>query len=211
MMPTSNKNIKKQQRAYFWMKDLRKVHKLDSPVRILKAGIPIVPGKTYKPDDYQETQYPACCAPKRICPYCAQKNPPQIEGFRHWELAVQYADQLLNQQTAIRDNCKCGARDAEGNGTLQVVRYVCSNPAVTWEDGTTTPCGQPVEYDPARGQPVVQCHTCSQVLAPLEEIECTACDAPTRCDLQDFLFKARGRSCRRPAPRGACTSSEGGR
>ena len=172
-----DKGVKKQQRAYFWVKDLRKQHKLDSEVRILKPGVPLVPGKQYKPDDYTSTKYPFCSAPKRVCTYCTQGNPPLINGYRYWELAVQYADQLLNQQSAIRDICQCGARDEEGNGTIQVTQYLCGN------------CQQPVNYNPAAGHPVAQCAGCKHTVAPLEEIACTTCENPTRCDLQDFLFK----------------------
>lgn len=190
LIAQGDKGVKKQQRAYFFLKDLRKVHKLEGEVRILKPGIPVVPGRTYKNDDYITTKYPPCYAPKRVCPYCSQGNVAQIEGWRHWELAVQYADQLLNQQSAIREMCKsCAGRDEEGNGTIQVVRYLCGNQEVTWADGSTSPCGQPIDYDPARGQPVASCSTCNQTLPPLEEIACANCDAPARCDLQDFLFK----------------------
>lgn len=184
-----NKDIKRQNRAYFWLKDFRKIHKLENEVQILKPGVPFVPGKRYAAEDYTKTKYVPCSAPKRICSYCNQGGPPQINGYRHWELANQYADMLVSQQAAIRDNCRCGAKDEEGNGTIQVVQYICGNQNVQWADGSVSPCGQPVDFDPNQGRPVAFCGTCNQTLPPLEEIGCTHCENPERCDLQDFLFK----------------------
>lgn len=179
MISQGDKGIKKQNRAFLWLKDYRKVHKLENEVRILKPGVTFVPGRVNKADDYTSTKYPPCSAPKRVCSYCKQGNQAAVNGYRHWELAIMYADMLVSQQASIRDFCRCGAKDEEGNGTIQVTRYLCSNPD----------CMEEVSFDPNQGRPVVQCGSCKQTLPPLEEISCSACDSPARCDLQDFLFK----------------------
>jgi hypothetical protein len=174
-----DKGIKKQNRAYFWLKDFRKVHKLDQEVRVLRPGVVRVPGKSYSDSDYTTTKYPPCVAPKAPCQYCKQGNKSEVNGYRVWELAVQYAEQLVSQQAAIRDYCKCGARSEENGGTIQITRYLCGNPE----------CGEEVDFDPNRGHPVAKCVSCRQTHPPLEEIVCTACESPERCDLTDFVFK----------------------
>lgn len=179
VMHQGDKGIKKQNRAFLWLKDLRKVHKLEQEVRVLKPGVVFRPGVANSDTDYTTTKYPPCSAPKRICAYCRQGSVPMANGFRSWELAVTYADMLVSQQTAIRDMCKCGAKDEEGNGTIAVSRYLCSNPE----------CMSEVDFDPNQGRPVAGCGSCGQTLPPLEEITCANCDSPQRCDLQDFLFK----------------------
>lgn len=185
MQNSGDKGIKKQQRAFLWLKDLRKVHKLEQVVKILKPGIPRIPGKVYQAADYIETKYPPCTAPRSPCSYCKGGNQAQLEGFRYWELAVQYADQLVSQQAAIREFCKCGGRTEDSGGTIQINRYVCG---AMDEEGNLT-CGEEVDFDPNKGQPVVYCKSCRNNLPPLEEISCTNCETPARCDLQDFLFK----------------------
>lgn len=185
MQNQGDKGIKKQQRAFFWLKDYRKVHKLDQEVKILKPGIPRIPGRQYAASDYVTTKYPPCTAPKSPCAYCKQGNKAEINGYREWELAVQYADQLVSQQASIRDYCKCGGRTEDNSGTIQVSRYLCG---YLDEDGNMA-CGEEVDFDPNRGHPVAQCGSCGQTTAPLEEISCSTCDSPMRCDLQDFVFK----------------------
>ena len=174
-----DKNIKKQNRAYFWVKDHRKSHKLDQEVRVLKPGHTFRPGVALPESAYRKTKYPPCSAPKVICQYCKAGNKAELQGYRHWELAVQYSDQVLAQQTALRTFCHCGGATEEGEGTLQVSQYVCGNPA----------CGQPVDFDPNQGRAVASCHECRKTFPPNEVIECTNCENPERTRLQDWLIK----------------------
>lgn len=176
---SGDKGVSKGAGAYFHLKDTRKFHALDQEVRVLKPGVPFVSGKTNDPKDYVMTKWPACSAPRRICQYCKQGNEARESGHRYWKLSTSYADQLITQQAAVRDYCKCAARGEEGEGTIRVTQYLCGN----------SKCGKPVDFYPEQGSPVAACGKCRQTLPPLEEVECTACDDPQRAGLQDFFFK----------------------
>lgn len=173
-----DRGIGKGERALFFLRDTRKVHRLDQEVTLLKPGVsPPPPGKPAKPDDYYQTKYPPCSSPKRPCQWCKTGNQPTEQGHRYWELAVGFSDQLVTQQNELRNYCRCGAEDEDGNPTLYVTRYLCSG------------CNEEVEFYPEQGSPVAHCPSCRNVLPPLEEIACTACETPTRCSIQDFFFR----------------------
>jgi hypothetical protein len=177
MDATRDKKIKKSSRAYMHAKDLRLIHKLDTEVSILRPGIPFVPGKQYKPDDYLKTKYPPCKRQK--CQYCASGNTPQPQGHRLFELAGQYAEQISVLQTQVRDYCKCGSRTEEGEGTLYVSAYAC--PA----------CNTEVEFDPQANKAVATCTNCGETHTPNEYLGCTneECPGPERCDIPDFVLR----------------------
>ncbi len=168
-------------RAYFWIRDYSKYHKMDAAVNVIKASYVQQVGKAPKPSDYYETKYPACTATRtRQCEWCKMGNTAIDNGFKYWELATKYADGLVSQQAALREYCLCGARDEEGGHTLYVTQYLCSNPK----------CNAEVEFDPLSGNVVVACGHCRKTLTPTEVLACTAeCGNPRRADLQDFLFK----------------------
>lgn len=167
--------------AGLYVKDYRKQHKLDAPVRLLKPGIVARPGQTLRPEDYYETKYPPCSGPNRPCQWCKQGLQSAYSGYRSWELSTSFAEQLITLQSSIRDFCHCGAKEEEtGVGTIYVASYLCGN----------AQCGQIVDFDPASGKPVASCAHCRHTTQPLEQIACTACgEAASRTDLQDWLFK----------------------
>jgi hypothetical protein len=167
-------------RAYFQVKDFRKYHGLEQEVRVLKPGIELRPGKMPRAEDFVMTKYPSCRAPNRVCEFCRGGSEAKVSGFRHWELSTTYAEQLIGQQTSLRNFCKCGAIDEDGvSGTIQVMQYLCSE------------CNSPVEFYPERGIPLAGCAACGKSLPPLEEVACTACENPQRCDIPDFLFRVK--------------------
>jgi hypothetical protein len=175
-----DKGIGAGARAYFQVKDFRKYHGLEQEVRVLKPGIELRPGKMPRAEDFVMTKYPPCRAPNRVCEFCRGGSEAKVSGFRHWELSTTYAEQLIGQQTSLRNFCKCGAIDEDGvSGTIQVMQYLCSE------------CNNPVEFYPERGIPVAGCAACGKSLPPLEEVACTACENPQRCDIPDFLFRVK--------------------
>jgi hypothetical protein len=176
---TGDKGVNISARALFYVKDHRKQHKFDADVKVLKPGRVQKPGVALPPDAYELTKYPSCKGV--MCQFCKQGNEARMNGWRHWELAVQYAEQLVSLQAEIRNYCLCGSRDEDGNGTIYVSTYTCGNEE----------CKAEVPFDPSLGKPVHTCENCSQTLPPIEELACTGCEEPRRCDLKDFLIKVK--------------------
>lgn len=179
---------KRSPRAVFYLKDMRLTHVLDQEVRVPKPGVVVVPGRPLSEDSYMTTKYPPCR--RQNCQYCKQGNEARPKGFRTWEMAGQFADQVTVLQATLRDYCKCGARGSEGEGTIYVWTYGCGN----------AECGVEVQFSPDRGQLTAHCDTCGQTTVPVEYVRCSACDAAeqgdseitpvhTRCDLPDFLIR----------------------
>ena len=165
-------------RANFFVKDLRKYHRMDAATRVLSAAGVVKQrrNETLKDTDYFMTKYPNCAGPKP-CQFCSQGNEPKVSGYRVFPLSTSYAEQLLNQQSQIRDFCQCGARTEEGQGTLYVAKYLCQH------------CKSDVAFDPSRGDCVAHCKKCGKHLPPLETIACSSCKNPVRCDIKDFIWK----------------------
>lgn len=170
-----DKAIGKSDVAFFYVKDYRKSHKFENEVRVLKPGVAFKPGVKLPDSSYDLTKYPPCKG--QNCQFCRDGNEARPGGYVSWKLSITFADQLTSQQALLRDYCKCGARTEDGGPTIGVSRYLCGH------------CQETVDFRPEDGKPVARCHSCKQTLPPLEEIECTACGEPQRCDLPDFLFK----------------------
>jgi hypothetical protein len=162
--------------ANFFVFDKRKFHVMEEEVRVLRPG---VRSREPKATDYMMTRYPSCLSSeKRVCPYC-KVNEYQESGFRHWELALTYADQLLSQQGELRDYCKCGARTEDGEGTIVCVEHECRG------------CKQDINLG-KEAKRIVKCQGCGLTGEPAErKLGCSSCDNAQRCDLQDFWFKIR--------------------
>jgi len=176
-----DKGIGKSPRAGFFLKDYRFKHYLETPTRVLKPGYKVIPGKQLPATAYEETKYPFCSAPARPCRFCKEGNERKPAGYAPWKLALQYTEQLLDQQYSLRNFCQCGAMTDGGEGTISVANYHCGNPD----------CGAEVEFYPDEGQAVVQCQTCGEVLPPIEAIVCSACESAARADLQHFIFRVK--------------------
>lgn len=174
-MDHKDRGISKSPISLFDVEDLRKFHPLDAPVRVLRPGVRLRPGQQGRKEDYEETKYPACKGLN--CAFCKSGSDARTGGRRHWELAVMHADNVVARHEEARTFCKCGARTAEGGGTLYAASYACAD------------CGADVDFDETSA--VVKCPSCKRTGVPVEQLACTneECPQPSRCSLYDFVVK----------------------
>lgn len=172
------KTISTSDRALFFVENQKLIHKLDEKVRVLKHGAQKNKNGEYDSNAYKETKYVPCSRPAKPCRHCTNGVPREKDGFRWWELSAGHADSLVAKKEVIGMFCRSCCAVDDGNGTIVITQYRCGKKG----------CGKPVNFDPDSGALTAKCRACKNTLPPLEDIECSNCDNPVRCSIDDFAW-----------------------
>lgn len=175
------KDVSSGMRYVFFVQDYRPVHEHDEKVTVNVPAIGKKKAKSY------ETRYPPCGKrgnPLAPCPDCLKKVPVADAGFVMFDLpeseGIKIIDELIPRARTFCGQCHTPQED--GNGTIVVAGYMCSNPECRVEIG---------DFNPFTENPVYKCPYCAHEDVPAEIVACSACESPETFRLDLTYFKVR--------------------